>query len=140
MKYRRVPIKEFFILPEKNFRKENILEPGEMITRFIIPPSNFNFSHFIKVKERGAWDFAVVSVAVGAQKELLRISRAEFVFGGVAPIPWIDNNLNKAAKNFTNDPEFLAQLSDRAFQDPDPMDMNYYKIRLAKNLVIKSLI
>ncbi|NOX17257.1 MAG: hypothetical protein GXO87_03125 [Chlorobi bacterium] len=70
----------------------------------------------------------------------MRISRAEFVFGGVAPVPWIDNNLNKAAKNFTNDDEVLTKLSNEAFKNPDPMDMNYYKIRLAKNLVIKSLL
>ncbi|NOX16760.1 MAG: xanthine dehydrogenase family protein subunit M, partial [Chlorobi bacterium] len=55
-KYRYVPIKEFFLLPEKNFTKENILEPGEIITEFILPPGKFNFSNFIKAKERGSWD------------------------------------------------------------------------------------
>ncbi len=139
-KYRTVPIKEFFVLPEKDHTKENILESGEIITEFILPPNNFNFSNFIKVKERGSWDFAVASVAVAAQKELLKISRAEFVFGGVAPIPWIDNVLNSAAKNFTGDEKVLTSLANKAFKNSDPMDMNYYKIRLAKNLVIKSLI
>lgn len=138
--YRTVPINDFFILPEVDYTKENILEPGEIITEFIIPPHNFNFTKYIKIKERGAWDFALVSIAAAAIKDSSKLKEARFAFGGVAPIPWIDDKLNKAAQNLTINDKTLSMLRLSAFKNADSMDMNEYKIQLARNLIIKSLI
>jgi len=138
-KYRSVRINDFFVLPEEDHTKENILEPGEIITEFIIPKHNFTFSKYIKVKERGAWDFALVSLAAAVRGNKSKIEKAEFVFGGVAPVPWIDHKLNNTAKNFSISGKKFNDLKNTAFNNAEPMEMNGFKIHLARNLIIKML-
>jgi xanthine dehydrogenase YagS FAD-binding subunit len=94
-KFRKVSANKFFVLPGQNSLQENILKPGEILTEIFIPelPSDAN-SRYIKFTERNVWDFAIVSVAATVNKSGNKINSAKIVFGGVAPIPWIDENLN----------------------------------------------
>jgi len=138
--YRSVPIKDFFVLPEENHTKENILEPGEIVTEFILPKHNYDSSGYIKVKERGAWDFALVSIATAVKGGSGKIDKVDFAFGGVAPIPWTDDNLNNAAKNLRIDERTLNELKKAAFKNADAMEMNGFKIHLARNLVVKAML
>ncbi len=64
-KDKRIPLQDFFILPSTNIRKENVLEPGELLKEMIIPPKEAGFKcTYFKLKERSTWDFAVVSAAI----------------------------------------------------------------------------
>jgi xanthine dehydrogenase YagS FAD-binding subunit len=59
-----IPAKEFFVLPEKDHTKENVLNSGEILTEVVIPAyEQYNTSKYIKVKERETWDFALLSIA-----------------------------------------------------------------------------
>ena len=77
-------------------KKENILKPGDIITEIFIPelPNNTK-STFLKIKERQVWDFALVSLAAVIKKFDNQIKSGKIVFGGVAPIPWMEKSVNQ---------------------------------------------
>lgn len=133
-----IPANEFFVLPEKSPTKENILKDGEILTEIIIPKPNKNtVSKFIKVKERGAWDFALVSIAGTFNIEGNKINKGRICFGGVAPIPWEEASVNIQLSAFNIKKESVIKLSNMVLDTATALDMNEYKISLAKNLIVK---
>ncbi|MBK7104133.1 MAG: xanthine dehydrogenase family protein subunit M [Ignavibacteriae bacterium] len=134
-----IPTKDFFVLPNVNDQKENILKDGEILTEIIIPKTSNKISKYIKVKERGAWDFALVSIAGAFEIENNIIKSGKITFGGVAPIPWEEEKVNAALSNFNIDENNIEKLSSLAFTKSEALEMNSYKIQLAKNLVKKLL-
>jgi len=135
-----IPLKEFFVLPEKNILRENILHPGDIITSIIVPnlPKNTS-SAYIKVKERGAWDFAIVSMAAVIQNSGPMIQSGKIAFGGVAPIPWLDERLSSRLKNLPVSRQNINLLKDDVLTDAAPLEKNGYKHTLAKNLTTRML-
>ena len=91
-----IPASDFFVLPNVDEQNENILQNGEILTEIIVEPkSERSISKYIKVKERGAWDFALVSIAGVFETEGDVIKNGKIVFGGIAPVPWIDKKINE---------------------------------------------
>ena len=130
---RVVPINEFFILPENDYLKENILQPGEVITEITVPPIKGNVkSGYVKLKERGAWDFAVVSAAALVNVDGGKIKEARVALGGVAPKPWMDMDFNNKLKGA--DKNSLNSVMNVLLKDAEPLAKNEYKITLARNL------
>jgi len=137
---KKISADKFFVLPEQNTLRENILNPGEILTEIFIPelPSNTS-SRYIKITERNVWDFAVVSVAAVFNKNGNNLNSAKFVFGGVAPIPWIDKNLNGILKGMELSDTSIEGVATKTLMDAEPMEKNEYKIPLTRNLVKKVL-
>ena len=140
-KSRTIPLKDFFILPAVNHTKENILKQGEILEEIIIPePPNGSKSEYIKFKERAVWDFAVVSVAAVVKKSGDRIENGSVAFGGVAPVPWRIDELNKKLKGLSIKEEDLETFSKLFFKNAFALEKNGYKIPLARNLMKRILI
>jgi len=132
---------KFFVLPEQNSLQENILKPGEILTEIFIPDlSSSSSSRYIKFTERNVWDFAIVSVAATVNKSGNKINSAKIVFGGVAPIPWIDENLNSLLIGMELSDNSIEAAAANTLEEAEPMEKNDYKIPLARNLVKKVLI
>jgi len=138
--FRKVLANKFFILPGQNSLQENILKPGEILTEIFIPdlPSSAG-SRYIKFTERNVWDFAIVSVAAVVNKSGNKINSAKIVFGGVAPIPWLDEDLNSMLIGMELSDESIEAVAVNTLMDAEPMEKNEYKIPLAINLVKKVL-
>jgi xanthine dehydrogenase YagS FAD-binding subunit len=115
--------------------RENILKPGEIITEVRIPISQEGTkSGYIKVKERSAWDFAMVSVAAVMKQSGSAITSGKLAFGGVAPVPWSDSNINKRLQNFSINQENIQRLSREVLTDANPLEKNEYKVIMARNI------
>ncbi len=134
-KTRTIPVSDFFILPEVNHLKENILEPGEILTEIIVPelPNNTK-SGYYKFMEREVWDFAVVSVAAVLTKNGNSLSKGRIAFGGIAPIPWLDKNINNMLKGLPLNDESIDKAVSQILAGAEPLEQNEYKIPLAKNI------
>lgn len=133
--YKTRPIQEFFILPEVNYLKENILEPGEIVTEIFIPEPKADVkSKYIKFMERNAWDFAVVSVACVMNLSNGKISSGKLAWGGVAPVPWQEAQLNQKMGGLSIDDNSVEEFSKSLFENAEPLEHNEYKLILAKNL------
>ncbi len=140
-KSRTVPIRQFFVLPEANVERENILQPGEIVSAIHLPelPENSR-SGYLKLKERGAWDFAVVSVAAVVQKNGASLKSGTIALGGVAPIPWLEQEVSAQLAGRNADEDAIARLSKNALQKAEPMAQNAYKVPLAQNMIKKLLL
>jgi xanthine dehydrogenase YagS FAD-binding subunit len=138
---RTVPLEEFFVLPEVDVGNENILEPGEIITEVIIPsPQPGTVSTYRKVRERGAWDFALTSLALVLKKEGERAAEVSAVFGGVAPVPWRSRPMQEAIAGERLSPDVAADAANAAVRDADPLEKNGYKVDLVKGVVEETLL
>ena len=136
-----IPIGEFFVLPKVDHTVENILKPGEILESVIIPePETGSRSMYIKFMEREAWDFAMVSVAAVIKKSGNKISKGRVAFGGLAPIPWQIDGLNKTLPGLSVDEDNITTFSKKYFNDATPLEMNSYKIPLIRNLLKRILI
>ena len=84
-----MPSSDFFVRPERDVSRENILEPNELLVEVELPPSPPGArSRYAKIMDREAWTHAVVSVAAVLSIEEQICNDARIVLGGVAPIPW----------------------------------------------------
>lgn len=136
-----ISAKDFFILPEVDDTRENILNKGDLLLEIIVPAvRNKLVGKYIKIKERGAWDFALLSIAGVFNKEGNKIKNGKIAFGGVAPIPWEEEIINSNLTNLILNENNIIKLSNYAFTNAEEMSMNSYKIKMARNLIKKILL
>lgn len=138
---RTVRIEEFFVGPDKNILKENILASNEVLTEIHLPPVNGKGAgSYRKVRARRAWDFALVSVGVVLNVENQTISKARIVLGGVGPYPWRVEAAEKLLLGKKIDSALAAAAGKAAAQGGAPMSGNGYKIQIVQSAVEESLI
>jgi len=138
---RTVPLEEFYTLPRVDVHKENILKINEILKEIEIPtPKNEAKSTYVKLKERGTWDFALVSAAVCGIASGKTFKDIKIVLGGVAPIPW---RLEKAENLLKGNPvtnDVVKQAVKEALSDARPLNENAYKQDLAAIAVSRAVL
>jgi len=138
-KNKTIPLQDFYILPQVNVRKENILEQGELVKEIKIPlVKNGERSTYLKLKERGTWDFALVSAAVKAIVAGGVCNEIKIVLGGVAPIPWRLDKAEKLIKGKKVTEDLLREAAKEALKEAKPLEENGYKIELAQTAVYRA--
>src|SRR5262249_37114282 len=86
---RSIPLGEFHRSPGNTPHIEVALEHGELITHIVIPhlPAARR-SHYLKVRDRASYEFALASAAVVLDVEADIIRAARLGLGGIATRPW----------------------------------------------------
>ncbi len=136
---RTVPLAEFFVLPETDVTSENALRAGEILTEILLPPPQPGLrSRYLKVRARGAWDFALAGIAVALRAPGGRIEAARVVLSGVAPVPWRAAAVEKAVIGRAPGPE-TAALGTAALTGAEPLSRNGYKVHLARGIIEEAL-
>lgn len=133
---RRIAFSDFY-----RSTSDTALLLGEIITAIHIPASaTTRHSHYLKVRERRSYEFALVSVAVGFTAEDDRIVEARLALGGVAPKPW---RLRQAEETLPGialtDDEGLRRALAGDFADARPGRHNGFKPELALRAAIKAI-
>lgn len=86
---RRIQMKDFLRLSTQQPELDTNLGPGELVTAIEVLDNAFaKHSHYLKVRDRASYAFALVSVAVALQMDGGRIWDARLALGGVAHKPW----------------------------------------------------
>ena len=136
---KEIPLKNFYILPSDNYLKETKLEKGDIVTKIRIPAQTGNIkSMYIKIKERGTWDFALVSLAACLEIKGTKINSGSLVFGGVSPAPFFSDNYNKNLAGLElNNQKAVDEFAESFVKDANPLQLNQYKVVLMKNLIRK---
>jgi xanthine dehydrogenase YagS FAD-binding subunit len=138
---RAVPIDQFFVGPDKSIEKENVLTTGEIVTDILLPPVSGQMrSSYRKIRGRGAWDFALTSVALALQLNGGSVSRARVVLGGVGPYPWRAGAAEKMLAGKKLDASIAAAAGQAAVEGASPLDANAYKVEMVKGAVEESLL
>ena len=137
---RMIPLEEFFVLPDMDPQRENVLGPNEIVTQIHVPrPQPETRSLYLKIREKGSFDFALVSVAAVFENNGKQCQNASIVLGGVAPIPWraVEAELALEGQAIV---ESTAKTAGRmAIKGADPLSDNAYKVQLTENIVYRAV-
>jgi len=134
-----IPIEQFYLGPEKNPLRETILGPAEMVQSVVIPiPEKSSKGTYLKLKEREAFDFAIVSVAAMATFRDDVVSYVRIVLGSVAPVPWRATGAEEALRG-KRVGDSIAAACAVAVEGASSLSGNGYKVKAAKGLVEKAV-
>ena len=138
---RWLPIREFFVLPTEDVSRENVLQPGEIITELELPPSAGTYSGYTKVTDREAWTHAVVSTAVVLTLDDGGVCRgAGVALGGVAPIPWRVEPVERLLVGARITPALAAAAGAASVGEARALTKNSYKIPLVEETLRRALL
>jgi len=132
---RAVPAAEFFVLPEKDPTRENILKPDELLLAIVLPPAATAKSAYAEVRERAGFDWPLVSVAVTLRIEGGVVANARVVLGQVATIPWRSISAEKALVGKPVGDATAEAAGRAAVIGAEPLSDNGYKVELTAALV-----
>jgi xanthine dehydrogenase YagS FAD-binding subunit len=134
---RRVKIGDFYVLPADRLDHETVLDADEVVSAVIIPDTFASGPQFYrKLMQRGAWDFALVSIAAVRRGD----GNVRIVLGGVAPRPWrVPLSVEEDVASGSLDEDSIIALAERALYDAKPLSKNEYKIALAGSLLREAI-
>jgi len=119
---------------------ETVLEPDELITAVTIPPSpSARRSHYLKIRDRASFEFALASAAVALDIEDGVIRQARVAVGGVATTPWRLRNVEDALGGRPLSVEVLHDAAARATEGAEPHGHNAFKMSLLPRTVERAL-
>ena len=137
---RRVPVEDFYVLPDQDTLHENILKPNELVTEVFVPNSAKSVkSIYLKFRERESFDFAMVSVAVTATVAGDTLKDVKIALGGVAPKPWRALKAEAVLNGKSVTDDLLQKAGEAELADAEPLEQNEYKIPLTKNLLKRAV-
>jgi xanthine dehydrogenase YagS FAD-binding subunit len=137
---RTVPVDGFFVLPQKDYTRETVLGPGEVVTHIELPAAARGLrSSYRKVRARRSWDFALAGVAIALVFEGERLARARVFLSGAAPVPWRSREVEDVITGRKLDPAVIGQAAAAAVRNARPMEQNGYKVPLFKAVIEEQL-
>ena len=137
---RRVMMKDFHRLSTQQPELDTNLRPGELVTSIEVLDNAFaKHSHYLKVRDRASYSFALVSVAAALQIDGGRIWDARLAIGGVAHKPWrywaVDLMLRGKAPSET----LFREVAEHEMQSAKATGQNAFKIKLTSNAIVAAL-
>jgi xanthine dehydrogenase YagS FAD-binding subunit len=137
---RQVPLIDFHRLPEDHPEIDTVIRPGELITAVELPPMPFaQHSHYLKVRDRASYAFALVSVAVAVDLDGGTVRDVRIALGGVAHKPWRAPEAEIALRGQAPTAELLARAGAAAVAGAQPYPHNAFKVELAQRAVVRAL-
>ncbi|MFZ0662551.1 MAG: xanthine dehydrogenase family protein subunit M [Acidobacteriaceae bacterium] len=137
---RAIALDEFYLVPGTTPEREHVLEPGELITYVTLPklPEGTR-SHYVKLRDRAQYEFALASVAVVVTVKGDRVGRARIALGGVATKPWRSREAESALEGKRVDEKNFRAAAEAAMRGAKPLRDNGFKIELAKRALVRAL-
>jgi xanthine dehydrogenase YagS FAD-binding subunit len=137
---RVIPIRDFHLLPGETPEIETALRPGELITGVSFPELPFGYrSHYLKVRDRASYEFALASAAVAMDIHNGIILSARVALGGVGTKPWRSTEAEDAlAGSAANEATYL-NAAHAALASAKPQKHNGFKIELAQRTLVRAL-
>ena len=136
---REVALEEFFISPARDVRRENILEPGELITAIVVPASDARTAYY-KQGEKESFDWPIADVAVALTMQGSRCSKASIVLGGAAPYPYRAKAAEAKLNNSEITEDSARAAAETAMADATPLEKNAYKIPIFEAIVRRTIL
>ena len=140
---RELAMGQFFAGPGRDMLRENVLEPGELITRIVLPAAAPERSVYLKVRERESGDFALVSVAAALSLDGegagATIRRARIALGGVATIPYLAAEVEEYLTGRPASDVDPLEAAALALPNATPLPQNGYKLPMARNTIKRAI-
>jgi xanthine dehydrogenase YagS FAD-binding subunit len=137
---RSIAIDDFFLLPGDTPEREHPLEHGELIVSVEVPATPAAArSHYLKVRDRESYEFALVSVAVAIHLHGGMISEIRLALGGVATKPWRARQAERMLIGARPTTENFIAAAREELQPAVSHGMNEFKIELARRSIVRAL-
>src|SRR4051812_47638221 len=137
---RSVRLDDLYRLPADTPHIETVLEPGEVITAITVPVSAASRrSHYLKVRDRASFEFALVAAAVALEMDGARIRQARVALGGVGTKPWRVPQVEAALAGASLDPAALRSAATLAAEGAQGYGHNDFKIELMQRAIVRAV-
>jgi xanthine dehydrogenase YagS FAD-binding subunit len=138
---RSISFTDFHRLPGNTPERDNVLGRGDLIVAVEVPPrSEGRLSHYLKVRDRQSYEFALVSVAAAVSIKGKSIESARLAVGGVAHKPWRLTAAEAALRGASlDDSDSLKSAIAKSFADARPLAHNGFKIELTQRATLRAL-
>jgi xanthine dehydrogenase YagS FAD-binding subunit len=136
---RIVPIADFHRLPGTTPQLDTNLQPDELILSIDLPPSPYAAHyHYLKLRDRASYDFALVSVAAALEMQSGAIKSARIALGGVAHKPWRAEKAEALLAGKQPNTAAFEAAAGEALKGAQPLPQNAYKVELAKRAIVRA--
>lgn len=131
---------DFFIGPAIDIERMTVIKEGDLLTRIHVPAiwANADF-YYEKVRDRGSWDFQLVSVAAAFKRSGNTINEARIAVNGVAPYPVRLEAVERMVAGNASTDELANAAGEEAIKGARALRHNDYKIPLMRNLVRRAV-
>ena len=137
---REVPIGEFHLLPGNTPHRENVLEPGDLVTSVTLPAAKAGSKQtYLKLRDRASYEFALASTAILVEVHGGKISYIRVALGGVGTKPWRSHEAEHALMGKTADEKSFRAAAEAALHGAKPQTENGFKVELAKRAIVHAL-
>ncbi|VVO51238.1 Putative xanthine dehydrogenase YagS FAD-binding subunit [Pseudomonas fluorescens] len=137
---RSIEFADFHRLPGEAPERDNQLADDELITAIELPAAGFaECSHYLKIRDRASYAFALVSVAAALEMTGPVIREARLVLGGVAHTPWRDKAVESWLTGKAPSRETFTAAADTLLQNAEPLEHNAFKVKLARRAIVRAL-
>jgi xanthine dehydrogenase YagS FAD-binding subunit len=137
---RRIAMRDFHRLPGANPERDTTLAPDELIVAVDLPASRFaDHSHYLKVRDRASYAFALVSVAAALDVRDGTLADARLALGGVAHKPWRAEAAERRLIGSRLDAATIDEAARLSVDGAQPLRGNAFKVALAQRAVARAL-
>src|SRR2546425_367243 len=138
---RAIPFTDFHLLPGDTPERDNVLGRGDLIVSIDVPAcAEGRASHYLKIRDRQSYEFALVSAAAAVAVDGRRILSARLALGGVAYKPWRLTAAEAALRGVSlGDVDALKSALGTSFTEARPLAHNVFKVELAQRVALRAL-
>ncbi len=137
---RVVDAEDYFVGPDIDITRLNILQPGDLLTAIRIPSTLAGAQfYFEKVRDRNVWDFPLMNVASALKLSGDTIQQVRISVNGAAARPLRLKSVEEAVRGKQRSAETGEMAGKLAVEGAVPLQFNGYKIPLMRNLVKRSI-
>ncbi len=135
-----VDAEDYFVGPEIDITRLNIIKPGELLTSIRIPSTWAGAKfYFEKVRDRNVWDFPLMNVASAIKMSGGNIDSMRIAVNAVSPRPMRLKEVESAVRGKPANADTGEMAGKLAVQGAVPLQFNAYKIPLMRNLVKRAI-
>ncbi|HEY4283565.1 MAG TPA: xanthine dehydrogenase family protein subunit M [Chthoniobacterales bacterium] len=138
---RTIPFADFHRLPGTTPNVDTNLGGDELITAVDLPAMPFaTRSHYLKVRDRASYAFALVSVAAALDVDSNnKIKAARVALGGIAHKPWRASKTESALLGKNPNEQTFRAAAEAELAAAKGYKHNSFKIELAKRTIVRAL-
>jgi len=138
--HREIALGDFHRLPGDTPQRDTVLQPGELIVAIDLPPSRMaRHSHYLKLRDRASYAFALVSVAAALDMDGGTVRDARIALGGVAHKPWRRPEAEALLNGRPLDDAQCRAAAQRLLDGAQPLEGNRFKVELAQRAIVRAL-
>ena len=137
---RTIALADFHRLPGDAPQRDTTLADGELILGVDLPPNGFaERAHYLKLRDRASYAFALVSVAAALDVRDGVVRDAALALGGVAHKPWRRPEAEARLIGRAPTDAAFGDAADVLLDGARPASQNGFKVTLARRAIVRAL-